>query len=112
MYRYNTEAKIQLNRHLNNKGQEWKKRHTKRRVLMGGGVNEEGKKKKKVNMVDVLSIQVWIWNIKTCWNHLKKRTKVERRIIEGMNQFEVWFIYIQIYIHIHLIYICIYIEMS
>jgi hypothetical protein len=35
-------------------------------------------------MDDVLSIQEWIKNFKTCWNHHKKETKVERRKIEGI----------------------------
>jgi hypothetical protein len=34
------------NRHLNNKGQEWKMTHAKERVLMGEGV-EEGRKEGK-----------------------------------------------------------------
>jgi hypothetical protein len=40
------------------------------------------KEVKEVNMVDVLSIQEWTQ--KTCWNHHKKGTNVERRKIEGM----------------------------
>jgi hypothetical protein len=54
-------------------------------MLKGRG----GQKKeiKKVNMVEVLSIQESIQNFKTCGNHYKKRTKVERRKMEGMNQF-------------------------
>jgi hypothetical protein len=35
------------------------------------------------------SIQVWIWNIRFCWSHHKKETKIERKIMEGMKKFEV-----------------------
>jgi hypothetical protein len=58
---------------------------------MGGG--GQMKKVKKVNMIDALSIQVWIWDIQTCWNHHRRGTKVERRIMEGINQFWVLYIY-------------------
>jgi hypothetical protein len=58
------------------------------------------KKARKVNMVDVPSIQAWIRDIQTCWNHRKKGTKVERRIMERMNQFDIK------------LYTLIYIEMS
>jgi hypothetical protein len=47
-----------MNRHLNNKGQEWKLGHAKGRALMGGG--KQKKEVKKVNMFDVLFIQEWI----------------------------------------------------
>jgi hypothetical protein len=55
-------------------------------MLRGGYIWErEGKRK---------TLKRWIWlmysyirmNIKTCWNHHKKETKVERRKIEGMNK--------------------------
>jgi hypothetical protein len=42
-----------MNRHQNNERQECKTGHTKGRALMGGGGQT-----KKLNMVDVLSIQV------------------------------------------------------
>jgi hypothetical protein len=47
-----------------------------------GRINEEGK---GGNMVEVLSVYVWIWNI-FYGSHFKKGSWGRGRIIEGMNQ--------------------------
>jgi hypothetical protein len=52
-----------MNRHLNNEVQECKTGHMKVRALRG--VRKQ-MIVKKVNMVDVLSIQVLIWSIQIC----------------------------------------------
>jgi hypothetical protein len=34
-------------------------------------------------MTDVLSIQLWVWDIETCWSYFKKGTRAGGRIMEG-----------------------------
>jgi hypothetical protein len=48
------------------------------------------KKVKGVNVFDVLSIHVWIWNIETCWSHHKKGNEVHKRIMEGMGSTNIY----------------------
>jgi hypothetical protein len=45
-------------------------------------------------MVEVLSIHVRIWNIETCQSHFKKGSVGRGRIMEGMNQTGVQYLYI------------------
>jgi hypothetical protein len=61
----------------------------------GHALDGEGKKKevKHFNMVDVLTVQEWIWNFLTNGSHHKKGTKVEKRKTEKMNQFWLQCIY-------------------
>jgi hypothetical protein len=44
------------------------------------------KKIKEVNMVEVLSLNVWIWNIDARSSHVKKESCRGGRIMEGVNQ--------------------------
>jgi hypothetical protein len=44
------------------------------------------KRVKRVSMVEVLSIHIWIWNIETCESHFMKGSGRRGRIMEGMNQ--------------------------
>jgi hypothetical protein len=37
-------------------------------------------------MIEVLSKQVWTWNIEKSWNHFNKGSGVRERIVQGMNQ--------------------------
>jgi hypothetical protein len=65
-------------RHLNNEGQEWKIGHAKGRALLRGV--KEGSKEREYGWSTFykrMNIEHLI-----CWNHQKKRTKVERRETE------------------------------
>jgi hypothetical protein len=45
-------------------------------------------------MVEVLSISIQIWNIKTCQSHFKKGSKGRGKSMEGMNIIRVQYIYV------------------
>jgi hypothetical protein len=89
IYRWDTKVKPHwtINKHQNNKGQECRTGGDKGKVLG----EEEGKwrRKRRVNMVELLSIQVWIWNIETCWIHFKMGNRVGWRMMENMTQVRV-----------------------
>jgi hypothetical protein len=59
-------------------------------ALVGGQI----KRVKKVNMVDVFSIHVWIWNIETCWSHFKKWGEGRERTIDKTQQTGVHYMHI------------------